>query len=439
MTLAFIALARPTFDVPFASSQAQQVYQRLQASGLPVLGTPDLAMSLEEVQAVIKGFDDQPIDMLLILQASFADSTMALHLAEQVNAPLLLWAVPEEKVGGRLRLNSFCGINLAGHALRRAGYQYEYIYAPPDDNQALRKVQAMAQAGMVYRRLRQTRIGRVGEPPDGFDTCRVTPATLEKLGVELVQLPLEAVFEGARQPDPTALASVYQRMSGQVAGLADLDQSAVHGTLGSYLTLRRMAAEQALDGFAVRCWPQFFTDLGCAACASSALLNGEMLPASCEADTNGTITQLILQWLSQSPVVDMDMVDFDLANDSTVLWHCGKAPLAMADGQVHGTIHSNRKMPLLLEFTLKPGRVTLARLSEAEGTLRLVIGTGEIIAAPPAFTGTSGTIRFDRGTAHALETVMQAGLEHHVALAYGDYQDSLSALANLLEIPVLWL
>jgi L-fucose isomerase-like protein len=135
----------------------------------------------------------------------------------------------------------------------------------------------------------------------------------------------------------------------------------------------------------------------------------------------------------------MDMVDFDLAADTAVLWHCGKAPLAMADGQPHGTIHSNRKMPLLIEFTLKPGRVTLARLSEAAGTLRLVIGMGEIIAAPPAFTGTSGTIRFDSGAAHVLETVMGEGLEHHVALAYGDHQDSLQLLARLLDIPVLML
>jgi hypothetical protein len=69
----------------------------------------------------------------------------------------------------------------------------------------------------------------------------------------------------------------------------------------------------------------------------------------------------------------------------------------------------------------------------------LVIGTGEVIAAPPAFSGTSGTIRFDSGSAHVLETVMQEGLEHHVALAYGDHQDSLRALAKLLDIPVLML
>ena len=64
---------------------------------------------------------EQPLDLLVVLQATFADSTMVMALAEVVEAPLLLWAVPEERSGGRLRLNSFCGINLGAHALRRGG------------------------------------------------------------------------------------------------------------------------------------------------------------------------------------------------------------------------------------------------------------------------------------------------------------------------------
>ena len=79
--------------------------------------------------------------MILMLQASFADSTMVLQLARALKVtPLLMWALPEEQVGGRLRINSFCGINLAGHGLRRAGIRYDYIYAAPDDAAAQHKL-----------------------------------------------------------------------------------------------------------------------------------------------------------------------------------------------------------------------------------------------------------------------------------------------------------
>ena len=67
------------------------------------------------------------------------------------------------------------------------------------------------------------------------------------------------------------------------------------------------------------------------------------------------------------------------------------------------TIHTNRKMPLLYEFPLKPGRVTFVRLSQAKGRETMVIGTGEMLRRPMAFTGTSGVVRFDR-KADAYET-----------------------------------
>ena len=40
-------------------------------------------------------------------------------IAATLDVPLLLWTFPEERTGGRLRLNSFCGANLASHTLSR--------------------------------------------------------------------------------------------------------------------------------------------------------------------------------------------------------------------------------------------------------------------------------------------------------------------------------
>ncbi|NLF77222.1 MAG: fucose isomerase, partial [Chloroflexi bacterium] len=225
----------------------------------------------------------------------------------------------------------------------------------------------------------------------------------------------------------------------RVDGLADVDQTALRRTLGTYVTLRAFAAEERLAGFAVRCWPEFFTRLGCAACGSSSLLTGEMVPASCEADVNGAVTLLILQWLSGEPAFDSDIVSFDREANSAVFWHCGKAPLAMADpaARPRATIHSNRQLPLLMEFPLKPGRVTLARLSETTGSYRLVIGGGEVLRAPVSFSGTSGVVRFDSPAQDVLDTLLSEGLEHHLALTYGDHRPALEALAHMLDIPVL--
>jgi L-fucose isomerase-like protein len=440
LQVGFVPLARTTFDIPLAGQVTAEARSALQGMGLALAGPESLVTSLEEATATAESLANHPLDLLLVFQATFADSTMLLRLAEAVDAPLLLWALPEARSGGRLRLNSFCGINLGAHALTRQGRRYDYLYAPPSDTQALEQVCLLARAGRAYRLLRGGRIGRVGENPAGLDTCQLDREALaRRFGLEVVQIDLQDTFDGARAASAQEVDEVYQDLHKRLSGLEDVDQSALRRTLGSYLALRQTAKQEALAGLAVRCWPEFFTELGCAACGAMSLLSDEGTPCSCEADVNGTITQLILQWLSGEPAFGTDVVSFDLEDDSVVVWHCGLAPLTMADPDVQpqATIHSNRQLPLLMEFPLKPGRVTVARLSEATGAYRLVVGSGEMLRAPTSFSGTSGVLRFDRSAHDILDAMLSEGLEHHLSLTYGDYVPALLALARMLELPVL--
>jgi L-fucose isomerase-like protein len=317
---------------------------------------------------------------------------------------------------------------------------YHYLYSPPTDDQALERVRALALAGRAYRRLRGARIGRIGENPAGFEPCTMNRDALQNLiGVETVQLALNTVFERVRGTPPDRPGAIRDDLGKRVDGLDDLDGGALHRSLATYQALQELAVEGDLDGLAVRCWPEFFTELGCAACGAMSMLSDELTPCSCEADVNGTITQLILQYLSGEPAFGSDLVSVDTEKDVSVLWHCGLAPLSMADPTVppRGTIHSNRELPLLMEFPLKPGRVTIARLSEATGSYRLVVGGGEILRAPLSFSGTSGVLRFDRPAAQVLDTILQEGLDHHLSLTYGDYVPALLALGEMLDLPVL--
>jgi L-fucose isomerase-like protein len=94
-------------------------------------------------------------------------------------------------------------------------------------------------------------------------------------------------------------------------------------------------------------------------------------------------------------------------------------------------------MPLLHQFPLKPGRFTFARLSQARNETKLVIGEGEFIRRPMAFTGTSGVFRFARPLSETLQSIMDEALEHHFAIAYGDHRAALKGVASDLKLPVL--
>ena len=443
LKIAFIPIARTTFDIPFAKEKAAAAKNALISPKLDLIGPADLITDTLGIEQTIQDLAGVELDLVVIFQATFADSTMAKALARGLDAPIFLWAVPEPHTGGRLRLNSFCGINLSGHALTRAGIFYGYDYAAPDDLSVIEKITVYARAGRARRTLQNSQLGRVGENPDGFETCLLRPDEIKKrFGLEIVQLQLqEDIFPKVRAVKPTHTQPIKDYLAQKVSNLDEMDADAVHGTLSTYRVLKDLAKEKDLQGFAVRCWPEFFTELGCAACGAMSMLSDEMIPCSCEADVNGTITQLILQSISGSQAFGTDMVSIDEERDALVLWHCGLAPLSMADPQKPRgvTIHSNRKLPLLFDFTLKPGQVTVARLSEASGEYRLVIGLGEIISSPKSFTGTSGLLKFDLPAKRILENILDEGLEHHISLTYGNHTDVLSAYAKLINIPVLWI
>ncbi|MBK8021319.1 MAG: L-fucose/L-arabinose isomerase family protein [Chloroflexi bacterium] len=411
----------------------------LETAGFSLVG--DSAPVTDADAAIQRGVQlaELELDVVVILQATFADSTMVQAIAQRTDAPLLLWALPEPHSGGRLRLNSLCGVNLGAHALRKAHYSYHTIYASPGDPEVVAKIDALARAQRVRDALSTARIGVVGEHPEGFETCDFdAPALRQRFGVEVVPVALrERAFAEARAVEPAAVDRLFAEVGARVQGMAD--DAPTRGTLAAYVALERIAADEHLKGCAVRCWPEFFTELGCAACGALSLLSDRGIPASCEADVNGALTQFMLAQCSGEAAFGSDVVSVDESRDALVLWHCGQAPLSMADAasQPTAALHSNRKLPLLMDFMLKPGVVTLARLSMATGEYRLVIGRGEVIRGEKPFSGTTGLVRFSRPAKEVMGAILSEGLEHHIALTYGDHLAALLALAQMLDLPVL--
>ena len=440
-TVAFFPIARTTFDIDLAKDMSTAAFRQLSRLPIRIQGTSELITDTQAAQQAARSISDP--DLLIIFQATFADSSMIMAIIESVDAPILLWAVPEPHTGGRLRLNSLCGINLAGHALTRQGYRYEHLYALPDDETALQKTTILAKAGRARNALGRSRLGRVGDNPAGFETCLHDPDLIRQtFGMEVVQLELKKdIFTPAEEIQSSQIDAIQSQVSEKVTGIEALDGEATRGTLSVYSAMQTLARQKELNGFAVRCWPEFFTEMGCAACGAMSMLSDELTPSSCEADVNGTITQMLLQSISEEPAFGTDIVSVDEDRDALVLWHCGLAPLSMADpeGPKGVTIHSNRKLPLLFEFTLKPGPVTVARLSEASGEYRLVIGRGEIIRGSMSFSGTSGLLTFERPGKEIMDTILTEGLEHHLSITYGDHVAVLNSFAHFMKIPTLLL
>lgn len=453
-------MARPTFDVDYAEQMKDRAFTALDAAGIRVVGPRSLAFDAAAAESALHEITQAgDIDLLLIMQVTFTDASMIVQLAKRSPARIALWGFPEPRSGGRLRLNAYCGINLAVHALGKAEHQCGYLYAAPDMPEIGNELTALAEnrpqprvcakniervadveADRVVAALDGAQISVIGKHPEGFDTCEYDDAVLQELaGIRVNQVELGNAFAKAESADMARVQAHRQLADESLDGLDEVDQEQLERSFRLLCALEDIVAEEKADSIAVRCWPETFTEYGCAACGPMAMMNQAGVPSACEADVYGSVTTLMLQALANEPVWMADLVDIDESDDTAVLWHCGLAPISMCDPNVRATatIHTNRKMPLLHQFPLKPGRVTLARVSQARNQPQLMIAGAEVLRAPMAFTGTSGVIRFDRPAGEVHQRIMAGGLEHHFGLAYGDYRATLRQVASRLGLPVL--
>ncbi|MFQ5624206.1 MAG: L-fucose/L-arabinose isomerase family protein [Paracoccaceae bacterium] len=457
-TIGILPLGRTTFDVGFAEEKLARMLAALDASGHRIAGTRGLLFDADATRAALDGLAEAEIDRLLLLQVTFTDASMTVAAADRFDVPLAIWAVPEPRTGGRLRLNAFCGLNLASHALGRNNRAFGWLYADPagmdggglDDLLSGRRdvkplephapsEHSTAEGEAAAAALSGSRIARIGTHPEGFDTCAYDDDAVAALGASVEPIELATLFSAARHV-PAKQAQALRREAGAVlTGLDTVDQQQLDRSLRLKLALDELRGAGGFDAFAIRCWPETFTEYGGAVCGPVSMLGEARVPCACEADVYGALTQILLQKVADAPVFLADLVDIDTGDDTGVVWHCGQAPLSMADpdARAAATIHTNRNVPLLYEFSLKPGRVTLMRLSQAHGTPRMVLAGGEMLGRDMAFTGTSGVLRFDRRAGDILNDIMNSGLEHHMAIAYGEHRPVLRSAAAALGLPLI--
>ncbi|NNC79339.1 MAG: hypothetical protein HKN94_04215 [Acidimicrobiales bacterium] len=459
MRIGILPLGRPTFDIPFAEEKLAAMLEAMGRTEHEIVGPSSILVDESATREASEALMREGIDELVILQVTFTDATMAVAAAERFDCPISIWAVPEPRGGGRLRLNAFCGLNLASHALSLREYSFSWLYADPggdvDDeldsllgggrlagrrDPEVTSAAFSAEGRRVAEALRGRRIARVGAHPPGFDTCAyAADQLLELADIRVDELELGRLFGAANATTTEVLSRTRSRAEETLEGLSDLDQGQLDNSLRLKAGLDQLRVEGEYDAFAIRCWPETFTEHGGAACGPVSMMVQDKVPCACEADVYGAVTQLLLQEAADAPVFLTDLVDVDTADNTFVVWHCGQAPVEMCDPDTvpTATVHSNRKMPLLYQFALKPGPVTFLRVSQSFNEPKMVLGFGEVLKRPLAFEGTSGVIRFEREASAVLDDIISSGLEHHMAIAYGDHREVLRSAAAEMKLPVL--
>ena len=453
--IGYLALARETFDVEYAESKFKIAKSLLLSLSPDAIGYENLITNDEDADSALSFFNSNDFEKIFLFQTTFTDAKFLLNFAKSIQKPLCIVSFPEPRTGGRLRLNSICGLNLAMHSLIKNDITPDFVIMEEDDKNnemsfsnfiegqsGSEKIEwdiatiANINADFDYSIDKQT-IGIIGTRPEGFDTCDYdSNEVTSKLNVSLVDLELEDLFDEAKDIEVETIVKTKSTVSSYLAGTEELVQEEFDKSLSIFHGLENLKDKYNLDAFAIRCWPETFTEYGCASCGPMAMMNEKKVSCACEADVLGGISCNILNQMNNNPSLLVDIVDVDKSDNSLVFWHCGLAPISMAkEGTARSGIHSNRKKPLLHDFSLKEGEITIFRVSKARGRLQFFVMKGQVLDRPNSFSGTSGVINLGENSAHKLEQMFKGGLEHHVAFTYGDISDKLIHFGQQMDIP----
>jgi len=459
--IGILALGRPTFDVQYAKERLTTSLKFLSSTNHNIFGSCELLLNEQDALQEINKLRKENLDFVIIIQVTFTDSSTILKIATCLEKQIGIWAFPEPRLGGRLRLNAFCGLNLASHTLGLNNIPFSWIYENPENmndtkfeilinsknSKRPKKILEIPSLGSkkaksVKEKIHNLKIGKIGTHPDGFDTCKYDQKKLFGLcGITVDEIDIEKFLNNSKNIKSEEIEPTLNKLKKTISSIREVNQKELILSLKLEKSLKKLKEDGTYNAFAIRCWPEMFTEYGGAICAPASMLTENKVPCACEADVYGAVTQLILQEVSGQSVFLTDIVDIDLDDNSGVFWHCGQAPISMCNPKIKptATIHSNRKMPLLFEFPLKEGIVTMMRISQSFGEQKMVVSKGKMIDRPLPFTGTSGVINFDNDTKDVLNKIISYGLEHHIAITYGDHVELLSEVASELKLPILYI
>jgi L-fucose isomerase-like protein len=369
------------------------------------------------------------------------------------------------EVGERLKLNSMCGVNLAAHALMNVGQSIRHIHGNANEAKVRTAISdalagklpeatapksiagEFAPAGEVEKAfawLKGKKIGAVGDAPIGFTPCVFDGQQLNKyFGLDVRQITITDAFGRIAEVKEEARELAYANAVAAQPSLSSVNVAEAKKVYGVEVALDTWREEESLDAIAIRCWPEFPTDMGACICSSLGRLSDRGTVTTCERDVLGAVTMMVCESLGSDENYLVDIVDLDADKGLVRLWHCGSAATKLAADPQNATqtTHCNRKLGVAGNFPLKTGPVTLFRIdrdvdpSNSTG-LRMVVSRGESIPAPNHFQGNTATVITQPDAAALVNGIVTGGYPHHLVISWIDVRPGIRQMAKMLGIPL---
>lgn len=374
------------------------------------------------------------LDGVILFLGTWIEAPVAMAILREVEQlPLALWGFPMFEKNGRLEsTGSLVALFVLQGTLRRMGIPFKSIMGAVDDKRAISEALVFSRVAYVKKALKRTRLGLVGYASMGMYPGTFDHVLLRKIiGPEVEHIDNYLLIDRANKVNEVKIEDFISRLN-KKATLEGVSQEILEKAARLYQALSELIQDYQLNAVNLKCQYELSQIYGCVPCVPLSFLSDEGTICSCEGDVLTGVTMTILHHLSGQTIYYGDVLDF--RDQSILLSSCGFAPLSLANPEdeikVKDIGYPGFNGPVC-SFTLKRGKLTLARLNEEVGNYTLLFTTGE---------GIETKLRQGRFPALKikLDTDIQRFLHNlesqHLAMCYGDWTQELLDLCHFLNI-----
>ena len=427
-----VCLARKTYDFEAAAEIYAETQKRLKArEDVDWVFVDGLVIEVDEAQKAAAFLAGEELDGVAIISGTFHLGHLAPTIKKSLKCPVLLWAFNELPYnGGKIRLNSVCGLNLNASVFYKSGIDDYSCHVGDDIDEVWLNVIKMKAA------ISHAHIGLAGYRADGFFNLSVEDTYLfNRTGVLVDHYELSELMNEYKMAESGFTVDEVK----DIYDVSDINETQLDKVAVLSRSMENFINKNKLDALAIRCWPEFANTFGTSPCAAMSLLQGKGYTLGCEGDVEGTLSLLACNAIAKDPAFLADLSQVNFEENYALLWHCGVAAYPLWDGKSLRSLDTYFAggRGVTAGFVMKTGTVTVMRIDTARGKTRLFIGKGEAVPMERELSGTYAKVIFDQPISQLIDTVTETGVAHHISMIYGDYVKEMKLFARLMGFEVI--
>jgi L-fucose isomerase-like protein len=465
--LGIVAVSRDCFPIELSRNRRIRVAAACRERKIPVV---EIETVIENEQDVLKALEEaqrKEINALALYLGNFGPEGPTTLMAEKFSGPVMLVAAAEDTgkdlIGGRG--DAYCGLLSASYnaGLRRLR-PYIPEYPVGDPGEIAEMLKEFIPVARTVEGVRHLKIISFGPRPFDFLTCHAPIQPLFDLGVEIMEnseLDLYDIVRAEKgNPEVRRIAEEMARELGEGNTYPELVEKLAQY---EYALEKHMAANLGASryaAFANKCWPSFEKYFGHVPCYVNSRLAAKGIPAACEADIYGALSEYMVVCATEAPPAILDInnsVPKDMFEEcrSAVgdyaisdLWmgfHCGNtsSQCLLQPALQHQLIMHRLMEPEVepnitrgtLEGRIMSGPVSVFRIqSTSDAYLQAYVANGEVLDINPKSFGSIGVFAVAEMGRFYRHVLLEKHFPHHTAIAFRHAGKTLFAACGMLGL-----